>query len=546
MTGAGSTAAPARRDTNALRALIVEDNEDDALLLLRHLGKGGYAVESRRVDKAAELKQALGEPWDVVFCDYQMPEFDGLAALDLVRQVDRDLPFIIVSGAIGETAAVAAMKAGAHDYLMKGNLTRLLPALERELREAGVRRDRRRADESRREEAEISASLARAGRELIASIEIPEIAGKLERLTRELLACDTCSTFLCLAEDEAFRRTAANSDGAAADEGAVAHRALAPLLDRLAHEEIVAGSSLPGIEHLGERPPSGCVVVAALRRGGEIFGLLVAAFRDPGQSVDVRRLRIARGIAQLGSLALDNARLVDELGRANRLKSEFVATMSHELRTPLNVIIGYLDLLVGGEFGALSAEQGDIVKRADRSAHELLDLINATLDLSRLDAGRLPLDVRDLQLAPLFAELRNESEAWLQRKPALELVWNLAADVPVIRCDPVKLKVVLKNLIANAIKFTDEGEIRVSAVRRDPGVEISVSDSGTGIAEELLGDLFKPFPHGSSTTGRGLGLYIVHRLLEVLGGQVSVESKLGCGSTFRVDLPAEPPGRAET
>ena len=128
-----------------LSALIVEDSEDDALLLLRELKRGGYEVTSERVDTAEAMRSALGQrSWDIIFCDYSMPQFSAFTALELLKATALDIPFIIVSGAIGEETAVAAMKAGVHDYIMKGNLSRLVPAVERELRDVEVRRERKR------------------------------------------------------------------------------------------------------------------------------------------------------------------------------------------------------------------------------------------------------------------------------------------------------------------------------------------------------------------------------------------------------------------
>src|SRR6476646_9650600 len=123
----------------ALRVLLIEDSDFDATLLLRVLAKGGYQLEHERVETQEQLHAALTREWDLVIADYNLPQFNAPAALEMVQQTGRDIPFIIVSGAIGETTAVAAMKAGAHDYLMKGNLARLLPVIERELREADNR-----------------------------------------------------------------------------------------------------------------------------------------------------------------------------------------------------------------------------------------------------------------------------------------------------------------------------------------------------------------------------------------------------------------------
>lgn len=131
-----------------LRALLIEDSEFDATLILRLLGKGGYALEHRRVETAADLRDALRSEWDLVIADYNLPQFSAPDALEIIKSTGRDIPFVIVSGAIGETTAVAAMKAGAHDYLMKDNLARLLPVIERELREAKNREGRRQTKEA--------------------------------------------------------------------------------------------------------------------------------------------------------------------------------------------------------------------------------------------------------------------------------------------------------------------------------------------------------------------------------------------------------------
>jgi len=226
---------------------------------------------------------------------------------------------------------------------------------------------------------------------------------------------------------------------------------------------------------------------------------------------------------------------------ANRAKSEFLATMSHELRTPLGIILGYTDLLLEHTFGTVSEPQADPLRRIDRSARELYELITAVLDLSRLEAGRLPLATRVTQVAGLFQEIQTETQR-LQEQTGLIFVWDVEPVLPVLYTDAGKLKVVLKNLIGNAMKFTKEGRIMVAARGYKDGVEFSVADTGIGIPQEALEVIFEPFrqiEHAATCQygGTGLGLYIVKRLLEVLGGTITVESEVGRGSMFRVWMP---------
>jgi PAS domain S-box-containing protein len=399
-------------------------------------------------------------------------------------------------------------------------------------------------------EAQYSSALARVGQELISSLATPAVYDDLCRVTTAVLGCDVSSTFLWGAREGAYSAAASHGDTPEAWEALRVVRLTPPMTATL-----LAGLAPTGLVRLADLPEDDPVrravadahglavaVFVALRRGSEIIGFHCAGRRD-GEAFTRHHERVARGIAQIASLALENARLVEELERAGRIKSDFVATMSHELRTPLNVIIGYHDLLLEGEFGELSEAQAERLRRADQSARELLDLINATLDLSRLEARRMPLQVRDVDLATLVHELDGEI-ATLRRKTGVRFAWCLPSALPSFRTDPVKLKVVLKNLIHNAIKFTDAGDVTVGAWTAPGRVEFEVADTGIGIAPDLLPAIFEPFRQADSSSTRsyggvGLGLYIVQRLLDLLGGGITVESEVGRGSRFRFWVSAE-------
>jgi signal transduction histidine kinase len=219
--------------------------------------------------------------------------------------------------------------------------------------------------------------------------------------------------------------------------------------------------------------------------------------------------------------------------------------MSHELRTPLNTIIGYTDLLRDGEFGYMTHEQRDRIDVVRHASRELLDLIEAVLNLNRLETSRVPLQMHVTDLAALVSQVGEEFGAFT-RRPEVRFEWSSDASLPHLRTDPLKLKVVLKNLVGNALKFTDRGFVRLRARKRDSGVEFEVADSGIGIAAEHHRLIFESFRQVQPANTRrhggvGLGLYIVRRLVDALGGRIHVESELAKGSTFRVWLPAGGP-----
>lgn len=254
------------------------------------------------------------------------------------------------------------------------------------------------------------------------------------------------------------------------------------------------------------------------------------------------------------SLLLRDAELKrtnEELERASQLKSEFLSTMSHELRTPLNVIIGYLDLLEDGAFGALAVPQKEPVQRAGRSARDLFELITATLDLSRIDAGVFSLDWRPVELPGLVGALVVGARD-LPMHPGVELRWHVEPGLETLETDQRMLRLILRNLVGNALKFTEEGHVTITAERRGDGVEFAVRDTGVGIPPEDRSKIFEPFHQldgadGGEATGVGLGLHIVRRLVSLLGGDIELESEVGEGTTFRVWLPyhRRPPVPAE-
>ena len=281
------------------------------------------------------------------------------------------------------------------------------------------------------------------------------------------------------------------------------------------------------------------VLYVVLRQAGQVVGIAAFVRHDPTSFSDGERL-LARGLADQAALALRTAQLVADLTRANHLKSEFVSTMSHELRTPLNVITGYAELMADGTFGPLTAELADTVARVQRSAGELLDLVNATLDLGRLEAGRDAVTLETFDLHRLSVDLRVELEPLAS--PGVSLVCHVMPGARDVVSDRMKVKTILKNLLGNALKFTRSGTVALHAGVDDGFLVMAVRDTGIGISSADLPLIFEMFRQldGSSTRrfgGVGLGLHIVKCLVAKLGGTIDVESTPGAGSVFTVRLP---------
>ena len=256
-----------------------------------------------------------------------------------------------------------------------------------------------------------------------------------------------------------------------------------------------------------------------------------------------RRIRDATA-----DLAEQNARLQwqsQEVERANKLKSEFLASMSHELRTPINALIGYSALLLDGVLGDVNQRQQDALLRGRSAAEHLLALINDILDLAKIEAGKMPLRLEEVSLRDVTLEVTQQVEP-IVRKKQLEFTIDIAPDCPPIYSDRTKVKQILLNLLSNAVKFTNRGRVSVEAHRAVDGVRIDVVDTGIGIRASDLHAIWEDFRQVDQSRtrefgGTGLGLSITRKLLDRLGGSVDVRSTYGEGSTFSVYLPLQVP-----
>lgn len=245
------------------------------------------------------------------------------------------------------------------------------------------------------------------------------------------------------------------------------------------------------------------------------------------------------------SEAVESDRHAAESARASAAKSEFLATVSHELRTPLNIIVGYTDLMLEGAFPN-QAEQHDALSRIHQQSRQLLDLIQSMLDLNRMEAGGVSLVVEDFPIARALDNLRDSLPAsWC--RPGVALHWETLDAAVAMHSDRGKVELILRNLIHNALKYTSHGSVtvRTRTDRAVGRVDFSVIDTGEGIAAEDIAGIFDMFRQGTNGPPRGggvgLGLYLVKRLTDALGGTVAVDSRPGSGSHFTVTLPLMAP-----
>jgi signal transduction histidine kinase len=290
-------------------------------------------------------------------------------------------------------------------------------------------------------------------------------------------------------------------------------------------------------------------LIVPLLHSGEAVGALVvrrkAAGEFPNSTIELLQTFGAQSV-----LAIQNARLFTEIGEksqqleiASQHKSQFLANMSHELRTPLNAILGYTELILDDIYGEVPGKMRDVLDRVQRNGKHLLGLINDVLDLSKIEAGQLTLSLTDYSVSEMVHTVMTAVEA-LATEKKLALKSEVPANLPLARGDERRIAQVLLNLVGNAIKFTDTGEVAVRASAANGSLTIAVHDTGPGIPDGDRVKIFEEFQQADSSAtkkkgGTGLGLSIAKRIVEMHGGRIWVDSKLGEGSTFSITMPVK-------
>jgi signal transduction histidine kinase/DNA-binding NarL/FixJ family response regulator len=541
----------------ALRVLIVEDSPADAELVLLELRRAHFAAEATRVDTATALARALDQQsWDVVIADYQLPGWSGLSALGMVQERGIDGPFIIVSGAIGEETAVDTMMAGAHDYVLKDNLVRLGPAVERELREAQVRRERKQALAALQELASRSALLAEASRKLAASLNYDETLAAASRVAVPEVA-DWCLLTVLDERPRPLRAELRHPD-AGREAQARLHLQRHPLDPRAeagpaqvirsgepawTRRETVLVTNDPAADNellSGLGYCSGLCV--PLVTHGAAIGALTLVRAAPGRELRPEDMEFAQELATRMAMAIDSARLYRQAREAIRARDEFLSVASHELNTPLATLTLQLDeaLGPGPAGGAVMSRTAGIV-RARRQLDRLSRLVANLLDISRVTAQRLQLELATVDLTAAAKDVAEQMAPELAR---MACPLRLKVNDPVLgRWDAMRVTQIITNLVSNACKYGAGKPIEVAVESSGDRARLTVRDQGIGIAPADTERIFECFERAVSARhygGLGLGLYITRQVVEAHGGSIGVSSEPGAGSTFVVELPLQP------
>jgi signal transduction histidine kinase len=288
--------------------------------------------------------------------------------------------------------------------------------------------------------------------------------------------------------------------------------------------------------------------VPILREGVPI-GVLVPMRREV-RPFTQKQIELATTFADQAGIAIENVRLFDEiqdksrqLEVASQHKSQFLANMSHELRTPLNAILGYTELILDNIYGETPDKMREVLERLQANGKHLLGLINDVLDLSKIEAGQLTLDLADYSLQDVVHTVVVAVESLANGKK-LALAADVGPNLPIGHGDGRRLAQVLLNLVGNAIKFTDKGEVAINASAENGSFTVAVRDTGPGIAASDQGKIFEEFQQADNSAtkrkgGTGLGLSIAKRIIGMHGGRIWVESDVGKGSTFAFTIPVK-------
>lgn len=513
-----------------LKLLLVEDMEDDEFLLLRALKKSGYEVRHQRVESAEEMRRALqSEDWDLVISDYNLPQFSALAALEVYHQVGKDLPFLIVSGTVGEETAVTALRSGAHDFLIKGKYSRLGPAIERELKEAGERRARREAEFALTESQRRFQSLIEN------SLDIITVVGVDGRIT---YASPSIKTVLGYEPERAV--------GKALEE--FAHPSDREIIRSVLAELLECDGENRTVEFRLKDENGSWLVLEAIGKSmvsDPVVGGIVVNSRDVTQRKAVEsRLKAANEELREAQQQLIRRERLTALG-------EMASGIAHDFNNALSSILGFSEALLMYPDILEDHEQTlELVRMINVSAQDGAQVVERLGEFYRTRERPEDLESLDLNLI-VDQAVRLTQPRWKGQARSAGVQIEVAiepGEIPKAHANAAELRQALTNLIFNASDAMPEGgrlTLRTLARPESDEVCLEISDTGTGMSEATRSRCLEPFFTTKGQKGTGMGLAMVYGIIRRHSGMIEVDSKLGEGTTFRIILPVKGPAPEE-
>jgi PAS domain S-box-containing protein len=487
-----------------LRLLLIEDSENDALLLMATIRLAGYELISERVFTAPALRQALEtKTWDLIIADYKIPRFGAADALEIVREFGLDIPFIVVSGAIGESTAVEMMRAGAHDYLMKDNLLRLIPAIERELEDVKNRAERRRAQE-------LSLRLGRI----------------MDNSPNEIYLFNAKTLQVMQVNRGALQNSAYSWE----ELQSMTIFELSPALEPESFAELT--------EALYKEQQESIVCEMQLRRRDQSTypaEVILNLLRSENPPV---LLAIVQDISERKQAQEELMAFAQRLERSNQELQSFAHIASHDLQEPLRKVQMFSSR-IEEKYGDLLDESGQqYIQRMQNAVNRMQAMITSLLKYARLSG----MEAQQLELVDLnsvLQEVVGDLEVQIE-----QVGGKVYLDVlPIIPAYSMQMYQLFQNLISNALKYHRRDVppvVRVYSEAAPRKLRIVVEDNGIGIPTESYDRIFGFFNrlHGRSEyEGNGIGLAICRKIMDNHAGSIQLESEEGKGTRFIVSLP---------
>lgn len=508
---------------NTIKLLHLEDNPTDSKLVQSALKKSSVNFEYFFADNEEDFHSILAkQKIDLILSDYHLPDYSGSEALLYAKSNFPIIPFVFLSGTMGEEAAIESLLNGATDYVLKNNMGRLLPSLQRAYKEALEGKARRSAENELRK-------LSRAVDQSPNSVVITDINGAIEYANSATLTLTGYTADEVIGENPRIFSTHEKTDEEYA---------------------FLWNTILSGREWSGEFHNK--------KKNGELYweSATISPITDDN-GIITHFLSIKKDITESKALTIELIKSKEKAEESDRLKSAFLTNISHEIRTPMNGILGFAELLNMPGLG--SNEQKEYIQIIKKSGERMLNIINEIVDISKIESGQMKTTLSDTnineQTEYIHTFFKQEADA---KGIKLNFVNGLSSDASIIKTDREKVYAILTNLVKNAIKYTDSGSIEFgykivvdtlpvaetlhATSQKARYLQFYIKDTGIGIPNDRQQAVFERFVQADiadkrAFQGAGLGLSISKAYIEMLGGRIWVESVEGKGSAFYFTLP---------